>query len=460
MYGRTPRIIVAGASSGCGKTTFTCALLSILREKGLAPASFKCGPDYIDKTFHELATGTPCYNLDLFFMGDDMLRRMLAKHSANHSISVIEGVMGYYDGTGVNGLEYSTYEIAKRTGTPAVLLLNARGSAASVLAAAEGLAAYEPDNNIAGFILNNTTRAAYNNIKTIADRRWNGRLRLLGYIPKLPDECILPDRHLGLVTAHELDNPDIIIKRAADIIRESVNIEEIIRCAGSAGSLEYSNTADGHETEEGGNDNIIIAAARDEAFCFYYEDNFELLEAMGCVIEYFSPLKNEPVPQKACGLILGGGYPENYADELAGNITAGQSVKSAIENNMPCIAECGGFMYLGSVLDGRPMTGALDIESHNSGRLVRFGYVTLTADKNTFIMKKGDTIRGHEFHYYDSTDNGDAFTAVKTDGSSYKCIKSDGAVLAGFPHLHFLSNPAAAANFAEACREYQRRRGY
>ena len=181
-----------------------------------------------------------------------------------------------------------------------------------------------------------------------------------------------------------------------------------------------------------------------------------MLQSLGCTVEYFSPLADEPVPEYASGLIIGGGYPENHLEALAANKITSESVRKCIESGMPCIAECGGFMYLGRCIDGKNMTGLLDVESSNTGHLVRFGYVTVTADRDTLLLKKGQSIKAHEFHYYDSSDNGAACTASKTNGRSWQCIHAENNIFAGYPHMHFASNMGAAEKFVRSCGEYKR----
>ena len=468
-------IMISGASSGCGKTTFTCALLKIFEENGLKTASFKCGPDYIDPMFHGAVTKRPSYNLDTFFMSDEVLCDTFYRHSEGCDMAVIEGVMGYYDGTGDDGLGSSSYEIAVKTGTPVLLIVNGSGCSTSVLAVMKGFMELVCDSMIAGFILNNVTEMTYRYIKKLA-AKYFGRDMIAGYIPKLPKECLLSSRHLGLVTAGEIDNIDGIIKKTADLIRPCIDADMIMDMAesinpymsGNSGGYEKIAAGEGtHSSYSDSSDGLpVIAIARDDAFCFYYQDNLEILQSLGCTIEYFSPLADEPVPERASGLIIGGGYPENYLEELSANRTASESVRKCIESGMPCIAECGGFMYLGRCIDGKDMTGLLDVESSNTGHLVRFGYVTVTADRDTLLLKKGESIKAHEFHYYDSSDNGAACTASKINGRSWQCIhagnnicgtdKASVNIFAGYPHMHFASNAEAAGRFVRACRKYER----
>ncbi|MCI6020904.1 MAG: cobyrinate a,c-diamide synthase [[Bacteroides] pectinophilus] len=458
-------IMISGASSGCGKTTFTCALLKILEENGIKTASFKCGPDYIDPMFHSAVTKRPSYNLDTFFMSDEVLRDTFYRHSEGCDMAVIEGVMGYYDGTGDDGCAGSSHEIAVKTDTPVLLIVNGSGCSTSVLAVMKGFMELVRDSMIAGFILNNVKEMTYRYIKKLA-AEYFGRNMIAGYIPKLPKECLLSSRHLGLVTAGEIDNIDDIISKTADIIRPCIDADMIMDMAGSinpymsCNSGGYEKIAAGEGTHSDHSDSSdglpVIAVARDDAFCFYYQDNLEMLQSLGCTIEYFSPLADEPVPGRASGLIIGGGYPENHLEELSANRTASESVRKCIESGMPCIAECGGFMYLGRRIDGKDMTGLLDVESSNTGHLVRFGYVTMTADRDTLLLKKGESIKAHEFHYYDSSDNGAACTASKINGRSWQCIHAGNNIFAGYPHMHFASNMGAAEKFVRSCVEYKR----
>ena len=438
-----PRILFAGTSSGSGKTTAVCAILTLLARRGIAVTACKCGPDYIDPMFHESVLGVPSASLDPFFCDGDLLRGILAENGGE--LAVIEGVMGYYDGTGPDGTDNSTWTVARETKTPVVLVINGRGASASLLAVLEGFLNFVPDSGITGVLFNNTSPMVCASLKRQAQARFGERVRVLGCIPKLPEDCVLGSRHLGLITAPEIAHLQDIIGRIADECGKTIDLDALVELASSAPDLDYTPKAVPNHP------GIKLAVARDAAFCFYYKDTLRLFERMGAELLPFSPLADEPVPDGADGLLLGGGYPELYAERLEANEKTKQSVAAAIRGGMPTIAECGGFQYLGKSLDGKRMCGILPHESTNAGKLVRFGYVTLTAQKSGLLGEAGIQLRAHEFHYWDSTENGDAFHAEKPGGRSWDCCVMTDTLFAGYPHLFLPANIPAAEAFYKKC---------
>ena len=438
-----PRILFAGTSSGSGKTTAVCAILTLLARRGIAVTACKCGPDYIDPMFHESVLGVPSASLDPFFCDGDLLRGILAENGGE--LAVIEGVMGYYDGTGPDGTDNSTWTVARETKTPVVLVINGRGASASLLAVLEGFLNFVPDSGITGVLFNNTSPMVCASLKRQAQARFGERVRVLGCIPKLPEDCVLGSRHLGLITAPEIADLQDIIGRIADECGKTIDLDALVELASCAPDLDYTPKAVPNHP------GIKLAVARDAAFCFYYKDTLRLFERMGAELLPFSPLADEPVPDGADGLLLGGGYPELYAERLEANEKTKQSVAAAIRGGMPTIAECGGFQYLGKSLDGKRMCGILPHESTNAGKLVRFGYVTLTAQKSGLLGEAGIQLRAHEFHYWDSTENGDAFHAEKPGGRSWDCCVMTDTLFAGYPHLFLPANIPAAEAFYKKC---------
>lgn len=449
-----PRILIAGTASGCGKTTAVCAVLELLKRKGYHPVSLKCGPDYIDPMFHRTVTETDSANLDPFFFDDNTMNMMLSENAEHHDIAVIEGVMGFYDGTGKTGTENSTYEVARRTGTPVILVMDGRGAAVSILASLKGFLEFMPENRIAGVLFGQVTEGTYRMLSRLVKQYFGDKIQVFGYLPKLADELMLGSRHLGLITAAEIENLREKLKKTADILSETIDISALLTLSEKACHVRYQpliipfrSTAKEHPR---------IAVAYDKAFCFYYGDNFRLLRKLGAELVFFSPLEDEKMPADCDGLYLGGGYPELYKKKLSENDTMRSSVKAAVLSGMPCIAECGGFLYLGEQLDGIPMVGALPSSGINTGHLVRFGYVTLTARRDGLLLCAGESIRAHEFHYYDSTENGDGFYAEKQNGTAWNCVMTGKNLYAGYPHLHFYSNPKTAKRFLAACERYRK----
>jgi len=446
-----PRLILAGTHSGCGKTTVACALLQAFVSRGMKVAAFKCGPDYIDPMFHSRVIGAKSSNLDRFFFDENTMRYLLAKNSAGCELSVIEGVMGYYDGLSFSSPIASTYDVARVTESPAVLVVDARGAALSVLAAIHGFLTFYPDSRIRGVILNGCAASTYSRLKEEITARFGGRVRAMGYLPVMP-ECALESRHLGLVTAAEVENLRDKLRVLAEQAGRTIDLDGLAGLARRAPPVKCEPVALPRYGEA-----VRIAVARDKAFCFYYEDSLEALAEMGAELVPFSPLEDSALPPGIHGLYLGGGYPELYAEQLSRNETMRASIRSALERKLPCIAECGGFMYLTQAIGGYPMVGFLPGRSFDTGGLVRFGYVRLKAKEDTMLCRAGGEIAAHEFHHWDSEYTGGAFTAQSGDGSKRDCVFASEHLYAGYPHFHLYSNPAFAAGFYEACLKAKRR---
>ena len=451
MEQKIPRVLLAGTSSGCGKTTVSCAVLQALVNRGLRLAAFKCGPDYIDPMFHSRIIGAKSANLDQFFFPANTTRYLLAKSAAGCELSVIEGVMGFYDGMGLTTVQSSSYDLAQVTQTPVVLVVNARGASMSVLATIHGFLNLFPDNHIRGVILNQCTAATYTALAGAITERFAGVVRPLGFLPRLPD-CTLESRHLGLVTAAEVTDLKAKLQLLAQQAEQSIDLDGIQALAAQAPAVSYDPVTLPRCAEP-----VRIAVARDNAFCFYYEDSLGLLAEMGAELVSFSPLRDQALPPDIHGLYLGGGYPELYAAELSENTAMRAAIRTALARGLPCIAECGGFMYLTEAIAGHAMVGYLPGSCHDTGRLTRFGYVTLRAKEDNLLCRAGETIAGHEFHHWDCGSNGDGFTAVKASGKSWDCVVATDRLYAGFPHFHFYANPAFAQGFYDTCLKEKHR---
>jgi cobyrinic acid a,c-diamide synthase len=443
------RIMIAAAGSGSGKTTITCALLEALKAKGKRPTSAKCGPDYIDTMFHSSVLGAPSTNLDLFFFDDNTAKFLLAENGSKGDITVIEGVMGYYDGLGIDSTESSSYHLAKVTGTPVVLIVNSRGMALSVVASIKGFLEFRPDSNIKGVILNNCTESTYNTLKGVIEHEFNGEVKPLGFMPKMAD-CSLESRHLGLVTAQEVEDLNVKLMKLREQALKSIDLDGIMELAGDAPELEYEEP-EIKRFEEG----VRIGVARDKAFCFYYEDSLKLLEKMGAELVDFSPMEDDFLPADLDGLYLGGGYPELYQEQLSSKVSMRGAILRTVNSGMPTIAECGGFMYLTEGIGDSPMVGVLPGDCSDQKKLMRFGYITLRAEKDNMLMKAGHEIPAHEFHHWDCTETGSDFTATKKNGRSWKAAFANDNLYAGFPHFNFWADPSLAENFIEACIRYK-----
>lgn len=459
-----PRIMFAAPKSGSGKTLLTCGLLEVLRRRGLNPIACKCGPDYIDPMFHRYVLGIPGRNLDSFFLPTEGVRKVLvdAVREEQAGIAVLEGVMGYYDGLGGTETSASSWEIAEITDTPAILVLDCKGASLSAAAMASGFLHFRKNSHIAGVILNRVSSMYYERLAAAVEEA--SGLPVLGYLPE-SEEYRMESRHLGLFLPGEIDRLRERIGRLADQMEKSIAVERVLEVAGMLPLRIENKEKEKAENESMEAESIAkfpacqeqkvtsrvrIGVARDEAFCFYYQENFRLLEQMGAELVYFSPLRDKKIPDRVDGLLFGGGYPENYARELAKNAAMRESIRRSIAAGMPFLAECGGFLYLHRTLEGSDgkhweMAGVYPFDAYRTNRLRRFGYVRL-------LTSSGQEIHGHEFHYWESEDPGTDWEAVKPTGNrSWRCIHEKGGQIGGFPHLYYASCPDFLRKWLDVC---------
>lgn len=438
------RVVISGTKSGCGKTTVTCAILSAIKKRDINVSAFKCGPDYIDTMFHRKVLGVQSHNLDSFFCNKDTLLYLLDEYSGD--ISVIEGVMGFYDGdTG------SAYSVSQLTETQTIIVIDCKGMSNSIGAVMNGYLNYRP-NHIAGFIFNRLPEKMIPIVKRLCSELGTN---YYGCLPKT--SIILESRHLGLVTAGEIADIQEKIQQLGLLAEKYICIDKILDIQNTALPEYRVPTIRKYEKSP------LIAVANDNAFCFIYQENIQLLEKMGCRIQYFSPIEDKSVPD-CNGLILYGGYPELYAEQLSANDSMLASIKQRIQQGTPTIAECGGFMYLhDSLTDNNGMSyrmaGVISGNVFPTDKLQRFGYITLKSEKESMLSKSGEYIRAHEFHYWDSTNSGEDYTAEKTDGRTWKCCHSSDCFYAGFPHLYFYTDIKIAERFVEECIKFGERNG-
>ena len=459
-----PRIMLAAPKSGSGKTLLTCGLLEVLRRRGLNPIACKCGPDYIDPMFHRYVLGIPGRNLDSFFLPAEGVRKVLvdAVREEQAGIAVLEGVMGYYDGLGGTETSASSWEIAEITDTPAILVLDCKGASLSAAAMASGFLHFRKKSHIAGVILNRVSSMYYERLAAAVEEA--SGLPVLGYLPE-SEEYRMESRHLGLFLPGEIDRLRERIGRLADQMEKSIAVDRVLEVAGMLPLRIENKEKEKAENESMEAESIAkfpacqeqkvtsrvrIGVARDEAFCFYYQENFHLLEQMGAELVYFSPLRDKKIPDRVDGLLFGGGYPENYARELAKNTAMRESIRRSIAAGMPFLAECGGFLYLHRTLEGSDgkhweMAGVYPFDAYRTNRLRRFGYVRL-------LTSSGQEIHGHEFHYWESEDPGTDWEAVKPTGNrSWRCIHEKGGQIGGFPHLYYASCPDFLRKWLDVC---------
>lgn len=457
--------MIAAPKSGSGKTTITCALLQALKDRGQRICSYKCGPDYIDPMFHEKVIGVPAKNLDTFFTGAEQTRQLFLNSIVHDQgcFAVFEGVMGLFDGLGGIREEGSSYHLAEVTRTPIILAVDAKGMGRSVIPLIAGFLSYDRERLIQGVVLNRISRGYYETLKPLLEEELG--IQVLGFLQDRQDFGI-GSRHLGLFLPDERTNEmkDVRekLQQITEAFQETVSVNGIIKIAESAEEIECG----AKSTEDGGSipesvDRPVIAVARDEAFCFYYTDNLRLLQEYGAQITCFSPLHDEKLPDSCHGLLIGGGYPELYARQLGQNSAMRSAVRRAAEDGMPVVAECGGFMYLHSSITDREgerhdMAGVIPAACYDTGKLVRFGYIEIQEKRSNFLPE-GERIRGHEFHYYDSTDNGRDAVAIKPlTGKSYSCTIDSEDCWMGFAHLYYPSNPAFARRFVEKTDRYRK----
>ena len=458
------KFMITAPSSNTGKTAVTCGLLSLLERKGFDPCAFKCGPDYIDPMFHRSVMGIQSNNLDVFLAGEDGVRNVFAHYSKGHDAAVCEGVMGYYDGRTVGSTEASAWHVASLLDIPAILVVRPKGAALTLAAIIKVLAEFRNPSRICGVIFNDCSEMFY---KTYAPSiEAESGIPVLGYLPHM-EEAGFESRHLGLMTAEEIDDLAERIVTIGYKMDETIDLERLIQVTGwqnrqtSAADTDSASNKDPSLQVSG--EPVTIAIARDGAFNFIYEETIAAFERAGAEIAFFSPLTDDALPEGTCGIYLPGGYPELYGKELEANTAMRSAIRQAIQDRMPTIAECGGFLYLSDTLEdenGNPwnMVGALPGRSANTGRLVRFGYGRISSEEDNMLLKKGEQLPVHEFHYWDTTDTGcDMHFAKATGAKEWDFGFASDTLYAGFPHLYPAgSDGLIAKRFVEAARNYKK----
>jgi cobyrinic acid a,c-diamide synthase len=518
-----PRLIIAGTGSGAGKTTVTLGLMKALAQRGMSVQGFKCGPDYIDPTYHTAVTGRASRNLDAWMTSPAYVKQTFQRASAGHDISIIEGVMGLYDGKDPLSNIGSTAEIAMITQTPVILVVDVRSMARSAAAIVLGFQQLEPDLNIAGVIVNRCGSAGHYTIVKKAIEQMCG-IPVVGWL-KRDEDMSIPERHLGLVPAIERGELEPLFQRAADVLLEGMDLNLLLELAASAPPLQYLKESDdvaassiaiqtvnphniiqdaiSDQTRDTNKDSLaanaadishithttsvndaervsqlktlhihskphtyqpVIAVARDAAFNFYYPDNLELLEAAGARLKYFSPLAGEGIPAEADSIYLGGGFPEEFAAVIAGNERFLEGLREAARSQMPLFAECGGYMVLAETLTDREgrtytMAGIIPAQVQMQKKRAALGYREASAVQDSFLLKQGEVLRGHEFHYSTMTYRDEQLIPYAYETKGLRGSKQEGYALgnivAGYTHVHLGSDPQAAQRWVEHCRLYR-----
>ncbi len=452
MQKNFPRIIIAATQSGAGKTTITSGILAALKKRGLDVQPYKVGPDYIDTGFHEIASGKTSHNLDSWLIGEKTLSENFFMPKNASKIAVIEGVMGLYDG-GLGGVS-STALISLILRVPVILVIDVKSMGTSAAAVALGFREFDKNINLAGVILNRVGSDSHK--KIIVDALEKINIKCFGAI-KRNSEFVLPERHLGLVPTAENNFSEVIEKICATVESE-LDIDKIIEVANSAPAMSIKNsllpTASCLLPK--------IAVAKDAAFNFYYEESLNELEKLGAEIVYFSPLDDENLPKNISGLIIGGGFPEMFAEKLQSNKKIRAEIRTAAENNLPIYAECGGFMYLmNSITDfsGKnfEMCGVIPARAVMTDKLQMVGYIEAEILSDCIIGKAGDKIHAHEFHFSTAEILADKniFSCKRMrTGKIYRAGFFDKNIVASYLHIHFAGCQSAAKNFINACKNF------
>ncbi|MEW6713600.1 MAG: cobyrinate a,c-diamide synthase [Nitrospirota bacterium] len=477
-------VVIAGTHSGCGKTTVTLGILAALKKKGLSVQSFKAGPDFIDAGLHKLITGRTSRNLDLYMCGEDYVRDCFQKYSADTDISVVEGVMGLYDG------KLSTASLAHTLNLPVILVVDAYGMAESAGAVVKGFTSYKGQRDkgtkgqssknselcFAGVIFNRV--ASENHFKRLKESVHD--VPVLGYLPRELNFEI-PHRHLGLTVAEEEPISAEAIDRLADAVLKHVDVDTVAQqhtLRQAQGDTVMVSLSNHDELPSFRTSGLKVAVAYDKAFCFYYEDNLDLLREARAEILLFSPLSDSKIPDDADALYIGGGYPEIYAEQLSGNKSMLASVKNWSDEGKPVYAECGGFMYLTEgiwtnkrAIDNNPlppfskgefyeMAGIFPFETQMKAKLSKLGYREAVLKQDSILGEKGMTLRGHEFHYSeiaDRTQNTEPKTHIyKLKDGAGNALLDEGYMVkntfGSYIHIHFGSNKKIAGNFINFCK--------
>ena len=454
-----PKVVIAGTHSGVGKTTITTALMAALTRRNMRVQPFKVGPDFIDPTFHRAATGRVIRNLDGWILTREDNLKIFARACENADLAVIEGVMGLFDGLDGTSEAGSTAEMAKWLNAPVVLVVDGAAMARSAAAFVHGFEVFDSKLDMAGVLFNRVAGKGHFEFLR-SSLAAHCRAIPLGFLP-LNEKASFPDRHLGLVLADEVLTSDRLAA-LADWVEASVDLDRLFAIASGASGVMAEPYPSGLTQSEARGSRARIGIARDQAFCFYYQDNLDLLKSYGAELVEFSPITDGALPNRLDGLYLGGGYPEIHASELAANESMRTAIRKFAQSGAPVYAECGGFMYLtDAIVDmeehAHQMAGVFPTRARMQPRLAAIGYVEVEETDDVGWLRARERVRGHEFrystmeempehiarHYQLSSKNG-----TRPEGFTI------GSALGSYVHLHFASCPEFADRFVAACADH------
>jgi cobyrinic acid a,c-diamide synthase len=455
--------LIAAPQSGSGKTTISLAIMAALRRRGLVVAPFKCGPDFIDPGYHRMASGRASINLDGWMCPELFVAETFRLHAEAADVAVIEAVMGLFDGLGASPLQGSSAQIAAICGAPVVLVINARGMAASAAALVKGFAQFDPAVRLAGVIFNNVGSAGHAELLARVMASALPGITLFGCIPR-DEALVIPSRHLGLVTAEDNPLPPEYLDRLADLAEKHLDLVGLAGLRITPRSPLVGVEGALSPTNGGGMLPVRIAVARDAAFCFVYQDNLRLLREAGGELLFFSPLADDALPEGISGIYLPGGYPELYAERLADNVPMLDAIRGAARIGMPLYAECGGFIYLTRGMEGSQgapladFAGIFPVRARMLPKRKALGYRQVECLSASILGPAGETARGHEFHYSEicemPADVMRTYSVTRQGaflGQEGYCLSN---CLASYVHLHFGSNPRLAPSLVAACRKF------
>ncbi|MFZ3209143.1 MAG: cobyrinate a,c-diamide synthase [Geobacteraceae bacterium] len=462
-------IIIAAPHSGSGKTIVTIGIMECLKRRGLRVAPFKVGPDFIDPGYHRMVTGRPSVNLDGWICSESFVRESFIHHAQGTDMAVIEGVMGLFDGIGGTQEAGSTAQIARITGAPVILVVDAKGQARSAAALVKGFAEFDPQVNLAGVIFNNV--GSDNHCRVLKEAVESVGITVIGCIPR-DEKLRIESRHLGLMTAEENPLSAAFLDHLAEVVEEHLDLDQILAAPPERGisanlsknDLDFPLPLEGEGTKSSKSafmPKVRVAVARDAAFCFVYEDNLRLLREAGAELVEFSPLRDEGLPGNIAGIYLPGGYPELFADALASNTAMKAAIREEIEAGLPVFAECGGFIYLTQGIGDQeltPFVGIFPVTTRMLPRRKALGYREIETVADSIIGPQGTIARGHEFHYSEMGDMPSQVEriyrvrrqGVELGGEGFRYRNC----LASYIHLHFGSCPEIATAFIESCMNY------